>query len=95
MFGLTKKEIPKENLAQQAATGGVHSSQVVSEVILNSIADGVVLLDANKNILLFNPGAEKITGWKQEDAKGLPSDAIFKFVDAKNEPNKPGDDPFS
>lgn len=95
MFGLSKKETPKENLAQQAASGGVHNSQVVSEVILNSIADGVVLLDANKNILLFNPGAEKITGWKQEDAKGLPSDAIFKFVDSKNEPNKPGDDPFS
>lgn len=94
MFGLAKKEQPTGNLAEKISSS-LKNAQALSEVILNSIEDGIVLLDANKTILLFNPGAEKITGWKKEDAVGLTSAAVFNFVNAKNEPYEAGQDPFN
>ncbi len=57
-----------------------------SSIILNAIEDGVVLVDDQQTIQLFNPGAANITGWNASDAQGLAWQAIFKFVDNKDQP---------
>lgn len=93
-FNKSQKPSSNENAAEKISSS-LKNAQALSEIIINSIADGVVLLDANKKILMFNPGAETITGWKQTDAVALSTDAVFKFVDEKNEPYKAGADPFS
>jgi PAS domain S-box-containing protein len=93
-FKKSQKSSSNENAAEKVSSS-LKNAQALSEIIINSIADGVVLLDSNKNIIMFNPGAEAITGWKQTDAISLPTDAIFKFVDEKNEPIQAGTDPFS
>ena len=93
-FFKKKAQNLNENAADKIASS-LKNAQALSEVIINSIADGVVLLDAKKNIIMFNPGAESITGWKKEDAVGLSADAVFKFVNDKNEPYQSGLDPFS
>ncbi len=41
-----------------------------TQIILNSIADGVFTVDASRRITSFNRSAEKITGIKQEQATG-------------------------
>ncbi len=56
------------------------------EVIINTIDDGVVLIDGNENVQLFNPAAEKITGWKKTDVIGMNINNILKLVNDKNEP---------
>ncbi len=94
MFGLsrnTSKSIPGVSNMR----GGGHDDKAMSEVILNSIEDGVVLIDAEKVIQLFNPGAEKITGWSNADTIGLDYKSVFKFVDTKNEPYPPENNPFT
>lgn len=57
-----------------------------SSIILNAINDGVVLVDDQGTIQLFNPAASNITGWAAEEAGGLDWRLVFKFIDAKGQP---------
>jgi two-component system, response regulator PdtaR len=45
--------------------------------ILKSISDGVIATDANGNIKFMNSAAEKLTGWKEEEANGKELIKIF------------------
>lgn len=66
-----------------------------SEIILNSIEDGVMLVDANNTIRLFNPGATRITGWKSEEAVGLDYRNVLKLFGDKDQPYAETQDPFN
>ena len=48
--------------------------------LLESIVEGIVALDENGRITFFSPGAERITGWRQEAASGQPLDAVFPLA---------------
>lgn len=50
-------------------------------VTLRSIGDGVITTDRDCRIALMNKVAEKLTGWKQDEAEGRPIDEIFHIVD--------------
>ncbi len=47
--------------------------------VINSIGEGIIVLDNNKNINLINPKAQEITGWN-DDAIGLKFQAILQLV---------------
>ncbi|MDD3886280.1 MAG: ABC transporter substrate binding protein [Victivallaceae bacterium] len=49
---------------------------------LQSIGDGVITTDANGNIVLINPVAERMIGVTQSEVIGRPHDEIFKIVGA-------------
>jgi PAS domain S-box-containing protein len=49
-----------------------------TEIILNSIADGVFTVDLEWRIRFFNRAAEEITGVSAEDAIGLPCCEVFR-----------------
>ena len=49
-----------------------------TEVILDSIADGVFTVDKNWQITFFNRAAEEITGVMREDAMGSYCHHIFR-----------------
>jgi two-component system sensor histidine kinase VicK len=70
--------------------GGVDSSlrdeKLKSNIILNAIDDGVMLIDEQGIIRLFNPAATIITGWNNDEAEGLDWKLVFKMVDKKGEP---------
>jgi PAS domain S-box-containing protein len=51
--------------------------------ILETIDDGVALIDSQQTIQMLNPGGAAITGWKIDEATGLNFDNIFKMVDDK------------
>ncbi len=53
-----------------------HAS-LVSPLILDNIADGVFTVDRDWRITSFNRAAEKITGWKREDAMGKKCGDVF------------------
>ena len=48
-----------------------------SEIILDSIADGVFTVDMNWNIMTFNNAAEKITGIRRQEAIGAKCYEVF------------------
>ncbi|HVE80950.1 MAG TPA: ATP-binding protein [Candidatus Dormibacteraeota bacterium] len=52
----------------------------LSETYLKSIGDGVVAIDRDWSVTLFNPAAEKITGWTKAEAIGKPLREVLKFI---------------
>ncbi len=50
-------------------------------VTLRSIGDGVITTDRSGRVELINIVAEKLTGWKQEVAKGVMLPEIFRIID--------------
>lgn len=64
----------------------------LAQVTLKSIGDAVITTDAESNIKYFNPVAESLTGWKAEDAEGLPLSEVFIIVNEAT--RKPVDNPI-
>lgn len=50
------------------------------ETIIQGIGDGVFVVDKNLNIIMFNPKAEEISGYKAEEAIGQAYKKVLKFV---------------
>lgn len=62
--------------------GGVQSFQEIQEffqrqLVMDSAFDGVVTVDLDYNITLFNKAAEQLTGHMQEDVIGKPFKEVF------------------
>ncbi len=49
-------------------------------VTLASMADGVIAVDAEKRIILFNKVAENLTGWEIHAAQGKCLDDVFQII---------------
>lgn len=52
-----------------------------AQVTLASIGDGVITTNAQGEIEYLNPVACKLTGWSNEEAKGLPLNQVFCLID--------------
>ena len=52
--------------------------------ILSSIIDGIIALDFNKNIMFLNKASEKLTGYRESEARGKPiEELIHLFFDTE------------
>ncbi len=58
----------------------LHASEEKLAVTLNSIGDAVIATDVEGRVTLLNPLAERLTGWKREDALGRPVEEIFHII---------------
>jgi PAS domain S-box-containing protein len=58
----------------------LRESQEEFKTILYSIGDGVITTDKNGLIRQMNPVAEKLTGWNENEATGLPLDKVFRII---------------
>jgi PAS domain S-box-containing protein len=72
----------------------LRDEKLKSDIILNAIEDGVVLLDDQMVIQLFNPAAANLTGWPSKEATGLSYKSVLNMVDDKGKPYEEGKDPF-
>ena len=82
MFGFAKKSKTSQT---KILTANLHDEKQKFELIVNAIEDGVVLIDNEKVIRLFNPGAGNISGWDPDEATGLNVTAVLKLIDTKNQ----------
>ena len=91
--------IVKNNHHSKAPSGNLENNlrdeKQKSTIIINAIEDGVILIDTNGIIRLFNPGAANITGWAVEEARNLDYKSIIKLVDEKGEAYLSQKDPLS
>jgi diguanylate cyclase (GGDEF)-like protein/PAS domain S-box-containing protein len=65
----------------ESARKELFEAKEIAEVTLHSIGDGVISTDVNGYVQYLNPISEKLTGWTNEEAKGLHIEHIFKLVD--------------
>jgi len=56
-----------------------------ADVTLHSLADAVITTNLHGVVEYMNPVAEKLTGWKSDDAKGRGIEDVFKLVDESND----------
>ena len=54
-----------------------------SDIIINSIDDAVILVDDQRNVLMFNPGAEELLGRKREEVIDIDYRPSVIFIDDK------------
>ncbi|MDP9008438.1 MAG: diguanylate cyclase [Pseudomonadota bacterium] len=54
-----------------------------AQVTLDSIGDAVVSTDFRGHVAYLNKAAERLTGWVQSEAAGLPAGMIFQLVDVQ------------
>ncbi len=64
----------------------ITSASLSTDVLINSIADGVAIINNEGIIQEFNPSAEKITGWSAEEAIGLDHRSVFIILDEQGKP---------
>lgn len=72
--------------SENRVIGGVEtfrdiSERIKSDIIINAVADGVVTFNDTGVITSFNAGAERITGWLEEDVAGRLCDELFFAAD--------------
>ena len=57
----------------------LYREKVLAQITLHSIADGVITTSNNGTIEYLNPGAEKMTEWRSEDAAGRLLTEVFNI----------------
>lgn len=71
-----------ENLEQKVKdrTRELEDLSVQNRILLDSVGDGLVAIDKEWNITLWNPAAERICGWSAGEVLGKPFRKVVKFV---------------
>ncbi len=72
----------KEKNDLESSNLQLSANQNKDEALLGAIADGVYVVDMDRNLTMFNPAAEEVTGWKAEEAVGL---KCWTVMNLKNE----------
>ena len=72
--------IAEDITARKATEDALSAEKERLAVTLHSIGDAVITTDQSSRITLMNPLAEKLTGWSQNEAMGLPLTEVFHIV---------------
>ncbi len=90
-----RREFSKEDLDLLSSLAGLLAQAVQREraeaevrqqrewlgVTLSSIGDGVISTDTDGRITFMNTVAERLTGWKSDEAAGMALDSVFHAID--------------
>jgi PAS domain S-box-containing protein len=79
------KTLKKTEAKVSGLAGDLRDERQKSDIILNSINDGVILIDSEQTIQLFNPAAAELSGWPVAEAVGINAYQVLKLVNEKGE----------
>ncbi len=85
------KLVPGET---KSLTTKLDQESLKTEILVNSIGDGVIIVDHELRIQLLNPAAAAMTGWDQSSALNLDWKAVCKLSDARDMTITGDGDPF-
>lgn len=94
---LIGKEVDRMVRMMQLAEGLTHqldSSELKDRLMMSAIADAVVAVDTQANVVIFNDAAQRITGWDNKSAMGVAYNTIFKLKDQNDAEISSQTDPF-
>jgi len=87
--------IDKESQKITQLTGLLSSKEQQSEILLQSISDGIVVIDTEGKINLLNPSASKMTGWSVKEAVGIDVKLVVKLSMEDGKDLAANQNPFS
>lgn len=73
----------------------LRTKQEQSILIIQSLIDGVIVVDTNNKVNLINTAAAHFTGWKVQDAIGVDARLVVKLARENGEPLPEGENPFT
>lgn len=71
--------IDHETAKIKQLSGQLSSSKAQSTILIESIADGIIVTDSEGKISLLNPAAAKMTGWDIQEAVGIDASLVIKL----------------
>lgn len=83
------------SISKKAAAAIPLSARINTDVLIDSIVDGLMVVDDNDLIQTYNPAAQELSGWTAKEAKNLDYRSVFKLVDAKGAEIDPDDGPIA
>jgi len=91
------KRLFKKNSSDKVAalSGELKTSQRQSEILVNSLTDGVLLLDTTGTITLMNPAAATLTGWTVADGTGSDCSLVVKLKKEDGSDLTPEENPLT
>ncbi len=95
LFLLIRKNNKSTTIGSGNLQENLRDEKQKSGIILNAIEDGVILIDKTGLIQLFNPGAAKITGWEESEARNLDYKSVIKLANEKGEAYTHQQDPLA
>jgi len=90
---VSNQKLQHEVRERQQIEASLRENEERLAVTLRSIGDGVITTDTNKNIVMLNKVAEKLTGWSLQEAMGRPFHEVFQIVN--EETRLPCEDPIN
>jgi len=75
--------ITRDVSERKAAENALAAEKERLSVTLRSIADGVISTDTEGRVILINKAAERLTGWRQDEAVGRDIETVFRTMDEK------------
>lgn len=61
-------------------SGALLSKEIQTEILIESITDGIIVTDTENKITLFNKGASTITQWPAEEAMGINAVSVLTVL---------------
>ena len=77
-------EIARDVTDIRAAQLALRESEEWYRTTLNSVSDGIIVTDRHGRVILANPAAERIAGWRDEAATGQHIASVFRLVDEES-----------
>jgi PAS domain S-box-containing protein len=66
----------------------LEENRLTYSAILGSISDAVMTTDVGGRVRFMNAAAERLTGWRLEDAQGQPATTVLQIADATGTPRR-------
>lgn len=90
-----KFQADQKNTSDSPEVDTAASKKTSSSSILESVSDGVVILDPKGTIKMINPAACALVGWEQKDATSIDHHSVFAFSDDKGNMYEDSKNPFA
>ncbi|HUC21021.1 MAG TPA: ATP-binding protein [Candidatus Polarisedimenticolaceae bacterium] len=78
-----------------ALSGQLSQEALKSNVLMNSVGEGVLVISENHQIQLFNPAAVRMTGWDEKSAQNLDYRLVLNLHDTDGNKINGDIDPFA
>lgn len=75
-----KEELERKSAELRDSLEELREQREWFRVTLASIGDAVITTDLESRITFLNPVAEKMTGWSNAEARGLPLEEVFRII---------------
>ncbi len=76
-------------------SGLLQNKQQQADVLIQSIADGVIVTNTDRKIILINPAAAEMTEWTIADSLGVDATLVAKFTKEDGSELSDEDNPFT